>query len=66
MTTVRYTHGNNIMKQFNIIVKVSFTTSKAGLDFYYIINFTYELPHELPNNLRLRLSENWERQRDKA
>ena len=30
-----FNRGNNKMKQINVLVKVWFTTSKVGLDFYY-------------------------------
>ena len=30
-----YSRENNIMKEFEILVQISFTTSKAGLDFWY-------------------------------
>ena len=33
--SMTYNRGNNIMEQFNFLVLVWFTTSKAGLDFEY-------------------------------
>ena len=44
--------GNDVMKQCNILVYVWFTTSKAGLDFYYDKSCIrlVTLPHDSPND----------------
>ena len=41
------------MKQWNILVYVWLTCGESKKDFVSgILNFVYELPHELPNDLR--------------
>ena len=47
------------MKQCHILGQVLFDKGKAGLDFQSI-NFIYKLPHELLNNLKLKIVGNQE------
>ena len=41
----------NVLAIYCASMEVQFATSKTGLDFWYN-NFVYELPHELPNDLK--------------
>ena len=49
-----YNPGHNILELYNILLQIRFTTSKRKFDIQYS-NLVHELPHELPNNLRLRI-----------
>ena len=49
--TFAYNHGQNILELYNVLVE-HLTTSTTKL--------VYELPDELPNNLRFRILENKE------
>ena len=51
--------GRNILELYNILVKVRFTTIKTKLYIQYS-KLEYELPHELPNDLRLKILGNQE------
>ena len=50
-------HGHNIFRIFDVLPNFPFTTSETKR---VISNKhgTYELPHELPNDLRLRILKN--------
>ena len=48
-----YNPGHSILELYNILVQVRFATSRTKLDIQY--NIVYELPHELPSALRLRI-----------
>ena len=48
-----YNLGHNILKFYNVSVPIRLTTSKGNV-ISSIRNLVYELPHELPNNLRLK------------
>ena len=41
------------MRLFDVLPNLPFTTSEMMRD-YYLQTWYYELPHELPNDLRLR------------
>ena len=50
--------GDNDLEFYKVLVQVWFTTNKRNLICSKKI-FVYELPHKLPNELRLKISENW-------
>ena len=51
---LNYNRGNNIMKQCNTLVSVWLKRDLIS----NLIYFVYELSHEFPNDLRLRILEN--------
>ena len=51
--------GQNIWRLFHFLAQFFFTTSKTELDYYHQ-KWVYELPHELPSDLRLRILGNQE------
>ena len=57
---VSYNHGNNIVGLVDVLPNFSFTTSETRRDFWKKQD-VYELPHELPNDLRLRILGNKEK-----
>ena len=52
-------HGHNILELYNISIQTRLTTSKTKRDIQYS-KLVYELPHELPNDLRLGILGNKE------
>ena len=48
-----YNHFYNILRLFAVLPNFPFTTSETMGDYYK--DGMYELPHELPNDLRLRI-----------
>ena len=51
-------HFHNFLGLFNVLTSFPFTTSETMRDYYL-----YELPHKLPNDLRLRILGNQEKLR---
>ena len=51
--------GHNIVELYNVLIQTRLTTSKMNL-LSSIANMVYELPHKLPNDLRLRILGNKE------
>ena len=49
-----YNHVDNILRLFDGWANFYFTTSQTKRDYLYK-NGIYELPHELPNGLRIRI-----------
>ena len=49
-----YNHGHNILELYNFVLQVKRNVISS------IANLVYELPHKLPNNLRLRILGNKE------
>ena len=49
-----YNHVDNILRLFDGWANFCFTTSQTKRDYLYK-NGIYELPHELPNGLRIRI-----------
>ena len=49
-----YNHFHNILRLFDVLRNFTFTTSETMDDITYKHGI-YELPHELPNDLRLRV-----------
>ena len=54
-----YNPGQNIWELYNILAPVGFATSKTNL-ISSMVNYVYELPHESPNDLRIRILVNCE------
>ena len=52
-----YNHFHNILRLFDDLPNFPFTTSETMGDITYKYSI-YELPHELSNDLRLRILEN--------
>ena len=52
-----YNLVHNILELYNVLIQARLTTSKTKRDIKYS---KLELPHELPNNLRLRILGNKE------
>ena len=48
-----YNHFHNIFKLFDVLLNFAFTTSETMGDCYYKHSI-YELPHELPSDLKLK------------
>ena len=48
--------GQNIWRLFHILAQFLLTTSETEPDYYH--QKVYELPHDLPNDLRLTISGN--------
>ena len=46
-------HFHNILRLFDVLLNFLFTTSETRRDYYK--HDIYELSHELPDNLRLRV-----------
>ena len=46
--------GHNILEHYNVLIQTWLTTNKAKRDIY-IANLVNELPHELQDDLRLRI-----------
>ena len=59
MYYLTYNLGQNILELYNILVKIRLTTSKTNV-VSSIANLVYKLPHELPNELRVRILGNKE------
>ena len=49
-----YNHFHNILRLFDVLPNFPFTTSEMMYDDLYKHDL-YKLPHELPNDLRLRI-----------
>ena len=49
-----YNHGHGIFRHFDHWLNYPFTSSEMKRD-YYNKHGIYELPHELPNDLRIRI-----------
>ena len=47
-----YNHFHNILRLFDVLISFPFTASETMHNYSYKQS-TYELPHELPNDLRL-------------
>ena len=54
-----YSLGHNILEHYSVLVQTQLTTSKAKRDIS-IANLVNELPHEFPDDLRLRILGNKE------
>ena len=52
-----YNDFHNILRLFDVLQNFLFTTSETIGDYYYKHGI-YELPHELPNDLRPRILRN--------
>ena len=50
---LKYNQFQNILRVFDVLSNFLFTTSET-MDDYYFKHGMYELPHALPNDLRLR------------
>ena len=53
-----YNLGHNILELYNVLVQIRLTSKTKRVS--SISNLVYELPHELPNDLRLRILGNKE------
>ena len=51
-------HFHNILRLFDVFPNFPFTTCDKRCAIIIYKNGTYELPHELPNDLRLRILRN--------
>ena len=49
-----YNLGHNILEHYNVLIQTRLTTSKANV-ISSIANLVNELPHELQDDLRLRI-----------
>ena len=52
-------HFHNIVRRFDVLAYFSFTASET-MQIITDKHGRYKLPHELPNNLKLRILGNWE------
>ena len=52
-------HFHNIFRLFKVLPNFSLTASET-MHNYYLQTSYIELPQDLPNDLRLRISGNWE------
>ena len=59
MYYLTYNLGQNILELYNILVEIRLTASKTNV-VSSIANLVYKLPHELPNELRVRILGNKE------
>ena len=60
MESFVYNLGHNILGLYNVLVQIRLTTRVKRNVVSSVANLVYELPHKLPNDLRLRILGNKE------